>query len=127
MRNISTAEESSFPFCCQAFVFLCSSSLSCFPIFAKSHKNQFSKAYCLRTVLRHRLEAERVVSCFLFWGFQDVAVKVNEKDFSDSREILLTAIFSPHFLYGPATNITENFAQRSEMVYSLNYFRLNPV
>jgi len=65
-----------------------------------------------------------VISCFLFWGFQDVAVKVNEKDFSDSGEILLTAMFSPLFLYeavlwfnpAAATNITENFAQRSEKV-----------
>lgn len=64
------------------------------------------------------------MSCFLFWASQDVAVKINEKDFSDSGEILLTAIFSPHFLYGVDRSITENFAQRSEMVYSLNYFHL---
>lgn len=70
---------------------VCSSSLSCFPIFAKSHKHQFSKAYGLRTVVRHRLEGERVISCFFFWGFQDVAVKVNEKNFSDSGEISLSS------------------------------------
>lgn len=76
---------------------VCSSSLSCFHIFAKSHKHQFSKAHWLRTVVGRRLEVEHVISCFLFWGFQDVAVKVNEKDFIDSGEILVTAIFSPHF------------------------------
>lgn len=76
---------------------VCSSSLSCFHIFAKSHKHQLSKAHWLRTVVGRRLEVEHVISCFLFWGFQDVAVKVNEKDFIDSGEILVTAIFSPHF------------------------------
>lgn len=105
---------------------VCSSLLPCFPIFAKSHKHQFSKTRWLGTVVRHRLQAGHVISCFPFWGFQDVAVKVNEKNFSDSGEILIRAIFSPHFLYGAATSITGSFTQRFEVVYRLNYIHLNP-
>lgn len=66
-----------------------------------------------------------MISCFLFWGFQYVAVKVDEKDFSDSGEILLTALFSSFFVYGAVTNNTENLAQKSETVYRFNYFHLN--
>lgn len=130
IHNFNWERKVHFPFPAKnSYAFglnVCSSLLPCFPIFAKSHKHQFSKTRWLGTVVRHRLQAGHVISCFPFWGFQDVAVKVNEKNFSDSGEILIRAIFSPHFLYGAATSITGSFTQRFEVVYRLNYIHLNP-
>lgn len=73
--------------------------------FLPSHISISSVKYADWGQLLGRLQVEHVIIYFPFWGFQDVAVKVNEKDFSGSGEILIRAIFFPHFMELPQVSL----------------------